>query len=197
MMWARIAPILRDLVTQLAFQDSDSLTVQTSEYSNQQHAFLDPATAVQIELRLTNVKTIAWGTNDVLNQDGTVTGTNGGMREYTLNVRCKGYEGEFSLWALEYAERIRTRLQHDETIAFLIANEINFFDYGPILNVEGKEDGQAVSIATMDLKAYSGYVDVDAPIQSTKLFASFQLTSKLGGYVNGQPPNFVENIPEA
>lgn len=183
MIWQAVAPVLQSMITGLALQTADAF-FQGGEWSNQRHAFVEPGLQMQLELRITSSAFTARGTNYQDNGDGTSSAVMGGMRDFILNVQAKSYDQAYDHWAHEYAERIRTRIFRDSVQATLAASSIVVWDAADILDLPGVEDGQATSVASLDLKCRAGFLD-DAEI--VPYFASVALVGTISGTVSGVP----------
>lgn len=198
--WIDLLPKVQAIITRLAVENNDPLwAAQGAEWQPQPHVYVSPDAALQIDLIVTNSGDGDYETRYVpfTDPDTGITADRAyltGQREFVLNVQCKGYQADFAHWALIYAERIRTGLQRIDVLDEVQALGMCFWKYNPIFNIEGKEDGQALTIANMDLFGRAGFGDDPTTAPLVQLFASITVTSKFAGYTDGQPPNFTDTI---
>lgn len=199
MLWATLAPLLKSTITSLALDATDPLW-QGAEFHDQQHTFVGPGSQVQIDLKITT--SAATSNVERFTYDPTANGGNGdlsssmqGMRDFTLNVQVRSFDLRYAMWAQEYAERIRTRIWRSSVTDMLIANNVTPVKMGPIVTVDGKEDGQALSVCNLDMFFRAGFTDT--PVTGLGWIQSIVLTSHVknpGGTEYSVPPNLL-NLP--
>lgn len=208
MMWATLCPYLQGIVTNLCLDTTDPL-FQGAEWAKQKHGFVAPSVQMQLDLEITSSGEGSWGTRYSFDQagnggQGKLTAVLAGQREFVLNVQVKSYDNRFEFWALEYAERIRTRISRDDVVADLTEHGVAVWRLGPILKIDGVEDGQALTVCNLDLFCRAGFED-PYPDDGTGLafFKSVEIKSKISGgnpdpygsTPGGTPPDFVLNVP--
>lgn len=198
--WVDTLPALQGVITSLAVEGTDPLWAeQGTEWVQQAHAFVSPDTAVQIDLKVFSTGDGEWETRyetfvDPLTKIESDRAVFTGFRQFVLNVQSKGYQADFAHWALVYAERIRTNLQRNSVVEAIRKLGVHFYKYGPINDMQGVEDGHALTIADMSLFGYVDFTDDPTTAELIAKFTSITVTSKLSGYVDGQPPNFTDTI---
>lgn len=195
--WVDLLPKIQAWITEYAVSGNDPMWLeQGARWTNQPASSTAADTAVSIDLSITSSQDGEWETRYVDDPaNGGQRAILSGNREFVLQIKCNAFQSDFARWALTYAERIRTRLQNTVVIDRLEDEGITFWKYGSIQNLEGVEDGQAVSISVLDLFGRVGFEEVpeDAPL--VPLFLSLQFRSKLSGYTPGAPPNFEDVAP--
>lgn len=196
MLWATLAPLFKSTITSLALDTTDPLW-QGAEFHDQQHTFVGPGAQVQIDLKITSMSATTEKV-ERLTFDQTANGGVGaltsvmhGMRDLTLNVQFRSFDLRYDMWAHEYAERVRTRIWRSTVTDTLIAQNLTPVRMGPITDVAGKEDGQAVSVCNLDMFFRAGFADT--PVTGLNWIQSIVLTSHTknpGGIEYPVPPNF-------
>jgi hypothetical protein len=159
MLYATLAPFLADLIGSLALDDADPLF--KAVYRDQKRPFVSPTVKAEIVLKVTSSRETL--TNERYTQTPgpvvTLSSKMHGIREFTLNVQAKSYDLTYARWAHEYLERIRTRIQKRSVKDLMVAQNLACYGRGAIQDVEGKEDGQALSVANLDLFMRAGFED--------------------------------------
>jgi hypothetical protein len=168
MLWTVVAPVLRAQVLACALESAvAAATVPAFEtalhWDDQQRAFVHPQRQAQILLRMTSVRKVG---NDVYIDDtdgATFIRTWQGMRECVLNVQVRSWNHNYATWALEYCERIVTRLENRQSVKdALAAVNTCVVDANEVLNIPNvKIDDRIVSVANADIRFRSGFVDTD------------------------------------
>lgn len=202
MLWANLAPLLKSTITACALRATDPLysAAFTAEYKDQAKQLVNAMTQASIDLRITSTTDTLtgerWTFDPAANAGvGDLSSAMHGMRDFTLNVQCKSYDLTYAAWAHEYAERIRTRM-HSRAVrdALLAGGDVTLVNAGKVQSVDGKEDGEAVSVASLDLFMRAGFVD--APLGGLNWIQTIILTShvkKPDGTEYPVPPN-VTNV---
>jgi hypothetical protein len=186
MMWATLCPYMQGVITGLALDATDPF-FQGAEWSKQAHSFIAPSSQLQIDLEITSTGGDDWGTRYAFDPAGNsgagkLTASLSGQREFVLNVQVKSYDNSFQFWALEYAERIRTRINREDIMADLAANNVVCWLAGNIRTINGVEDGEALTVCNLDLKCRAGFND-PYPDDGTGLafFTTIEIKSKISG----------------
>jgi hypothetical protein len=202
MLWATLAPLLKSTITSLALRATDPLYSARfeAEYHDQRKKFTPPVTKASIDLKLTSSTdtfTEERSTFDPAANGGLGAQTTSlhGMRDFVLNVQCKSYDLAYAHWAHEYAERIRTRIQARAVRDALIGQNLTLVRCGAIIDLDGKEDGHAQSIANLDLFFRAGFED--ATPGSVNWIESILLTSHVknpAGVEYPAPPNVTDDL---
>jgi hypothetical protein len=209
MMWATLCPYLQGVITNLCLDATDPL-FQGSEWRVQQKAFVAPSVQMSLDLEITSSTEGSWGTRYAYDPagnggQGKLTAKIAGQREFVLNVQIKSYDTRFEFWALEYAERIRTRIGRDDIVAELTAHGVTVWQASRIVKLDGVEDGQALSVCNLDLFARAGFED-PYPDDGTGLafFRSVEIKSKISGgtpdpygaVAGATPADFTLDVPD-
>jgi hypothetical protein len=186
MMWATLCPYLQGVITNLCLDATDPL-FQGAEWAKQQKSFVAPSVQMSLDLEITSSTEGSWGTRFYFDQagnggQGKLTASIVGQREFVLNIQIKSYDNRFEFWALEYAERIRTRINRDDICDDLTQHGVTIWEASRITKVDGVEDGEALTVCNLDLFARAGFVD-PYPDDGTGLayFKSVEIKSKISG----------------
>src|SRR3954470_6629554 len=128
MMWATLCPYMQGVVTGLCLDQADPL-FQGAEWAKQQHGFIAPSVQMQLDLEIKASGEGSWGTRYAYDPSGNggtgkLTVSLEGQREFVLNLQVKSYDARFEFWALEYAERVRTRIVRDDISADLSEHDV-------------------------------------------------------------------------
>jgi hypothetical protein len=195
--WNAAATLLKSTIQSIALEASDPLYAADFQAAYRDTARENVHPVVQLELVLQITSSSDVMTGERFTFDPAANGGNGelistmhGMRDFTLNVQARSYDLSYSAWAITYLERIRTRIWRSSVREALIANGIAPFDLGPILDVQGKEDGHALSVANLDIHMRLSFTDT--PQLGTGWFEKITLTShvkKPDGTEYPAPPN--------
>jgi hypothetical protein len=158
MLWSTLAPVLRSTITSLALDATDPLF--EAVWRDGQRPFVAPSVAAEIVLRVTSVKDVTTAERYTYTPSPAgLSSAMHGIREFTLNVQARSYDLSYSHLAIEYAERIRTRIKRRSVLDTLLPYGCTYVSSGPIADLEGREDGQALSIANVDLFMRAGFED--------------------------------------
>lgn len=186
MMWATLCPYLQGVVTGLCLDTADPF-FQGAEWSKQAHSFIAPSVQMQLDLEITATSGDSYGTRYAFDPAGNsgagkLTAGMFGQREFVLNAQVKSYDNRFQYWALEYAERIRTRINREDIMADLTLNGVTVWLAGKISTLNGVEDNEALTVCSLDLFCRAAFSD-PYPDDGTGLafFSSIEIKSKLSG----------------
>lgn len=159
MLYASLAPFLATTITNIALDVADPLFKVV--YRDQKRPFVAPSKAVEIVLRVTSSRDVTTEERYTFTPGpvASLSSKMHGIREFTLNVQARSYDLTFARWAIEYLERIRTRIQRRSVRDLMIAQNVVHYGSSPITDAEGKEDGQALSIGNLDLFMRAGFED--------------------------------------
>lgn len=195
--WNATAALLKSTIRSIALESSDPLYAADFEatYRDQARENVHPVVQLELVLQITASSDVMTGERRTF--DPTANGGNGelistmhGMRDFTLNVQARSYDLSYSAWAITYLERIRTRIWRSSVLDALIANDIAPFDTGPVVDLQGKEDGHALSVANLDIRMRLSFTDT--PQVGLDWFDKIELTSRIqkpDGTEYPAPPN--------
>lgn len=196
MIWAEIAPVLLSTVQSLALRQTDPLW--KAEWIDSKRTFGSPKSKVKIFLEVTSSREELTEERSVFvpGSPGSITRTQHGSREFTLNIQAKSYSQEYVDWAHEYAERIRTRIQRKTVLATLRAANVALVRVGEIRDMSYDEDGIALSVANLDVIMRAAFAD--DPQTGLGWIETIELTSHVqnpAGVEYPAPPNGTVVIP--
>lgn len=168
MLWTTVLPVLRAQVLACALEPAVALATDPSystatHWDDQQRPLVHPQRQSELLLRVTSTRAVGEdvGVDDKSGAD--FVRAFHGMRECTLNVQVRSWDHNYATWALEYLERITTRMRNRESVrSALDAVNTCIVDAGEVLNIPNvKFDGRLVSVANADVVFRSGFVDTD------------------------------------
>lgn len=197
MLWATLAPFIKTTLTGLALDVADPLWTGV-KFRDQKRPFVSPTVKAEIVIRIAQSRRIAGGERATFTpgSPGSLSIAMHGVREFTVNVQAKSYRLEYAGWAHEYLERIRTRIERQSVRDAMLVQSLVCHDVGPIIELEGKEDGAALSVGSLDLFMRAGFVDTAETSQNW--IETIELTSHVsdeGGTEYEQPAgNFTNEI---
>lgn len=198
--WNDAATLLKDTIQSLALEASDPLFVAdfTAVYRDEAHENVHPIVQLELVLQITSSSDVMTGERRTFDQAangglGELTSTMHGMRDFTLNVQARSYDLSYSAWAITYLERVRTRIWRSSVLEALIAQNIAPFATSPIVDLQGKEDGHALSVANLDIRLRLSFTDT--PQTGLGWIEKILLTShvkKPDGTEYSAPPNVTD-----
>jgi hypothetical protein len=188
MLWADIAPVLKSVIESIALEASDPLWA--TQWAAQQAPFMSPTVQADIVLRIPISRALydeKRSTFDAVAQ--TVTRTNHGVREFTLNVQARSWDHSYATWALEYCERVRTRITRDVPRAALLAANVVLVERGNIQEVSATVDGRELSAANLDLFMRAGFEDSETGLGWIETIELTTHVKNAAGVELSAPPN--------
>lgn len=198
MLWSTIAPVLTAQVSACALEPSVATAAAPpwpgARWAEQQQTLVHPGLQVEVVLHIASVKRVGqdlW--HDVSDVSG-LSRTYMGQREARLNITVRSFDLRYPQWALEYAERIGTRLENRQSVAEALAVvNCGVIDVGETQNIGTvKFDNRVVSVASLDVRIRAAFTD---ETEALAWFDHLQFTSHFAPL--GTPPNVVNLvIPE-
>lgn len=164
MFLSTVAPVLKSLVTSLALEPADAAALVPAAQAlwlNEQRPFVNPGLAAEILLRVTDVHEV---TNHAFRDRFETPNFNRyihGMKEFTLSLQVRAYnELPETVWALEYADRICTRLDRVSSSSVLSLVNTCLVSIGSIQDIgDVIIDDRSVNVANVDIVFRAGFTD--------------------------------------
>jgi hypothetical protein len=200
MLWATLAPFIKTTITGLALDVADPLWTG-AKFRDQKRPFISPTLGAEIVIRIAQSRVVAGDERATFTpgSPGSLSIAMHGIREFTVNVQAKSHKLEYAGWCHEYLERIRTRIMRRSVRDAMLVQNLICYEAGPIIELEGKEDGAALSVGSLDLFMRAGFVDTAETGQNW--IETIELTSHVsdeGGTEYEQPAgNFTNEIMPA
>jgi hypothetical protein len=159
--WSTIAPVLVDLTTRLARDDSLPTENFSAEWKERSRSFTHDGQSLSLLLKVTTVATIGDDETRYENHEGGLRASQHGQRRVTLQVQAIVPEHTDELWAMAALERLRTRIRRPGSLTELLAVGVALIEDRQAVKVSFKDAGRWVSAANMDLVLAVVVNDVD------------------------------------
>lgn len=186
-LWADISPTIVAAITAVALEAADVPVSPAPPFEprwlDQKRPYVDPVIQAEVLLHIPSFRKVGndgWVDKKV---GGNLLRYQEGMREFVLAIQVRSFNQLEPMWAIEYAQRIVTRLDRQSIRDLLLTKQVAIIEYQDVLNVASgvKIDSRIVAVANANVRMRAGFSDTQSTAEVLGWFDKISISSAVAG----------------